>query len=43
MTIEYYRVEMFQIYTPRIRNGEIRIIKFLDGTIRLMKDEVLVF
>ena len=30
-------------YTPRIRNVEIRMMQFLDGEVRIMKDYVLVF
>ena len=31
------------IYTQRIRNGEIRMMQFIDGEIRIIKDDVLVF
>ena len=32
------------MYAPRIRNGEIRMMQFLDGEIRIiLKDDVLVF
>ena len=29
-------------YTPRIRNGEIRMMKYLYGAITIMTDDVLV-
>ena len=41
---------MFQFYTPKIRNGEIRMMKFLDYAfsffdcaLAVMKDDVFVF
>jgi len=42
LVIEYYRVDMFEFYTIRIRNGEIRIMKSLYGAITIMKDDILV-
>ena len=29
------------LYTPRVRNGEIRMMKFVYGAIAIMKDNVL--
>ena len=36
-------MDMFEFLTLRIRNGEIRMMKFLYGKFRILKDDVLVF
>jgi len=40
---ELYSGKSWIFYTPRITNGQITILKFLDGEIRIMKDDILVF
>ena len=43
MDTEYYRVECSNFCTSRIRSGENRMIKLLDGVIAIMKDGVFKF
>ena len=41
--IEYHRVvDIFEFYTPRIRNDEIRIMKYLYVEITIVNNDVLV-
>ena len=40
--IEYHRVDIFEFYTPKIRNVEIRMMKFLYVAITIMTNDVLV-
>ena len=35
-------LDIFEFYTPRIRNGEIRMIKYVYSVITIMTDDVLV-
>ena len=36
--IEYYRVEMFEILYSQVRNGEIRMVKYVYIVITIMND-----